>query len=266
MRSFNRNLEKIEMQLRILFEDRLENFLTGDKKYPSFINLLIEEMQHNIRYDAQNRPFAPDRYVIHVPQNDMLKWQIHQDILDEIAATLYLSGKAEGYLFSRQPTIDLQADADTENVGVYISIHATTEPYELPETDAMAQANGKLDNSLIPEDAFLIVGGRENFSLKKNMIDIGRHSSNDLVLDDPHISRHHAQLRTIKQHFVIFDVGSTGGIFINGKQISQATLQTGDVIRLGMTNLIYVQTSTITNPTTTLPADQDDYPDGVILE
>jgi hypothetical protein len=266
MRSFNKNLDRIEDQLRILFEDRLATILTGDRNHPSFIDTLIEEMQLNIRYDAQNRPIAPDRFIIHVPQNDMIKWQIHQDILDEIASTLFLSGKAEGYHFHQQPRIDLQSDPIAQSKTFFISVHSSTEPYELPDTSGLVQSQGSDSSASIPEDAFLIIGGKENFPLTKNVIDIGRHSSNDIVLEDPRISRHHAQLRTIKKHFVIFDVGSTGGIYINGKQISQATLQTGDVIRLGMTNLIYVQTSAMTNPTTTLPIDQDDISDGEFFE
>jgi hypothetical protein len=258
MRSFNKNLDRIETQLRNLFEDRLTALFTGDSMKASFIDALLKEMRLHIHIDSQNHPIAPDRYIIHVPQNELVKWQLHQDILNEIAKTLYLSGHAEGYLFNRDPTIDLQTDPETKNETFFISVQSATEPYELPDTSAMTQSQ-KLDNlSAIPEDAFLIIGGRDNFPLNKNIVDIGRHSNNDLALDDPRISRHHAQLRVINNNFVIFDVGSTGGIFINGRQISQATLRTGDVIRLGMTNLIFVQNSAITNPTTALPVDEDE--------
>ena len=43
--------------------------------------------------------------------------------------------------------------------------------------------------------------------LIKPVVNIGRHSESDLVIEDLHVSRHHAQLRAISQHYVIFDTG-----------------------------------------------------------
>jgi pSer/pThr/pTyr-binding forkhead associated (FHA) protein len=76
-------------------------------------------------------------------------------------------------------------------------------------------------------------------------------------MEDQYISRHHVQLRAINQRYVIFDVGSTGGILLNGKPITQATLHPGDVIRIGMTHLIYVQDTTGDLPTSALSLDTE---------
>jgi len=77
---------------------------------------------------------------------------------------------------------------------------------------------------------------------------------------DPHISRHHAQLRVINQQYVLFDVGSTGGVFLNDRKVSQSRLYSGDVIRLGTSNLIYVQETLAEDPTTALPIDDESAP------
>jgi pSer/pThr/pTyr-binding forkhead associated (FHA) protein len=61
------------------------------------------------------------------------------------------------------------------------------------------------------------------------------------VIDDPRVSRAHAQLRTVKGRFVLFDLESTGGTFVNGKRASQTVLYPGDVISLAGATLIFGQ-------------------------
>ncbi len=73
------------------------------------------------------------------------------------------------------------------------------------------------------------------------MVNIGRRLDNDLLVDDPRVSRHHAQLRAIKNRYVLFDLNSSGGTFINGQRTSQTVLYPGDVISLAGVSLIFGQ-------------------------
>jgi pSer/pThr/pTyr-binding forkhead associated (FHA) protein len=93
----------------------------------------------------------------------------------------------------------------------------------------------------VPESAFLIVDGVKEFRLRRQVINIGRRLDNDLVVDDPRVSRHHVQLRSIKGRFVLFDLNSSGGTFINGQRASQSILYPGDVISLAGVSLIFGQ-------------------------
>jgi hypothetical protein len=185
----------------------------------------------------------------------MIEWQMHQDILDEIASSVHTMGLAVDLVFMKSPTIELVPRSDIKVSSFVISAHFSPRVPDLPDTAAMTQQDEAGNEPVVPENAMLIVAGKTNFFLEKPVIDIGRHSSNDLVLADPHVSRHHAQLRAIKNHYVIFDVGSTGGLFLNGRQISQATLHAGDVIRIGTHNLIYNQEPTSAFSTSVLPVE-----------
>ena len=71
------------------------------------------------------------------------------------------------------------------------------------------------------------------------VINLGRRHDNQIVIDDPRVSRSHAQLRAIRGHYLLFDLNSTGGTFINGIQITQLALKPGDVISLAGVQLIY---------------------------
>lgn len=63
---------------------------------------------------------------------------------------------------------------------------------------------------------------------------LGRRDNSDLVLPDPHVSRAHAVVRRQSGVIWLEDLGSTGGTFVNGEQItgSQA-LKHSDIVRFG---------------------------------
>jgi pSer/pThr/pTyr-binding forkhead associated (FHA) protein len=98
-----------------------------------------------------------------------------------------------------------------------------------------------VDPVRIPEDAFVIVDGVKVIPLTQPLVRIGRRLENNLVLDDPRVSRTHAELRAINGRYVLFDLNSTGGTFVNGLKITQSVVYPGDVISLAGVNLVYGQ-------------------------
>jgi len=77
--------------------------------------------------------------------------------------------------------------------------------------------------------------------LAEGVITLGRESSNDVVLTDPEASRNHAQISFQAGRYVVEDLGSTNGTFVNGRQIKTATtLNNGDVVEVGeMARILY---------------------------
>jgi len=92
-----------------------------------------------------------------------------------------------------------------------------------------------------PSKAFLIQQGTKVIPLDKSVINIGRRLDNQIVIDDPRVSRNHAQIRVIKDRFVIFDLNSTGGIYVNNQRTNQTVLYPGDVISLAGVTLVFGQ-------------------------
>jgi predicted component of type VI protein secretion system len=89
-------------------------------------------------------------------------------------------------------------------------------------------------------------GPRPNlvFELDKPSYVIGREAGNDLVIEDPQVSRRHAQLTQQGNSYLIEDIGSTNGTFVNGKRVTAPTLLTnGDMVGLADTVIIAVQMS-----------------------
>lgn len=256
----NTIFDRLEAQLRKLFEKNLPTIFTGHQPHLTLVDELMQVMQANTLDDDSGKLFAPDLYLLNVSTEDMVEWQMHQDILNEVADSLHKTGSSVGLVFHKPPKIELVTRSKIGIGSFSITAHFSPKDPLLSDTAVMIQDNEEGHDPIMPENAMLIIAGKTNFPLEKSVIDIGRHSSNDLVLADPHVSRHHAQLRVIKNHYVIFDVGSTGGILINGRRVHQATLNPGDVIRIGMVNLIYNQEPTSAFHTSVLPVEnfQDD--------
>src|SRR5438045_3915676 len=73
---------------------------------------------------------------------------------------------------------------------------------------------------------------RETFD--KNEINVGRVQGNDLMLPKGNVSKHHARLLYRDGRFIVTDLKSTNGTYVNGRKIAQATIvREGDKIYIG---------------------------------
>ncbi|GEM_PF-2449129 len=68
---------------------------------------------------------------------------------------------------------------------------------------------------------------------------IGRAATNDLILQDPAISRQHAVLRFLNHAWVVQDQNSTAGVYVNGNRVREKHLNNGDQIKIGSAVFIF---------------------------
>ncbi|PJF45093.1 MAG: hypothetical protein CUN55_00715 [Phototrophicales bacterium] len=85
------------------------------------------------------------------------------------------------------------------------------------------------------------------FELNRDVVTIGRESGTDIVVPDVEVSRHHCRLRRSAGGYVIEDLGSTNGTFVNRQRVTGSRpLSVGDVIGLGETvELVYESLSMV---------------------
>lgn len=62
---------------------------------------------------------------------------------------------------------------------------------------------------------------------------VGRDPGNDIILRDPKVSRHHAEIVFERGFFVLHDLASANGTYVNGKRIRVAPLTHGAKLRMG---------------------------------
>ncbi len=80
-----------------------------------------------------------------------------------------------------------------------------------------------------------------SFDLDAKRITLGRDASNDIVLADSAVSRVHAEIAPARDGYVIRDLESTNGLFVNSEKTRQGNLRHGDRIRLGNLSLVFLE-------------------------
>lgn len=98
--------------------------------------------------------------------------------------------------------------------------------------------------SLPAGSALLVVKRGPNagsrFLLDQAMTSAGRHPDSDIFLDDVTVSRRHAEFRKEGAEFVVVDVGSLNGTYVNREPVDSAVLANGDEVQIGKFRLIFL--------------------------
>ena len=99
-------------------------------------------------------------------------------------------------------------------------------------------------DSLPPGSALLVVKRGPNagsrFLLDRATTSAGRHPESDIFLDDVTVSRRHAEFRRDIGEFVVVDVGSLNGTYVNREPVDTAVLANGDEVQIGKFRLVFL--------------------------
>lgn len=117
-----------------------------------------------------------------------------------------------------------------------------TSPTLMTRLDASEEALEK--TITLTEKPMLVVHGGplsgHFFVLKRETTTaVGRARANDVVLDDVAVSSQHCRIRHEEGDFVLHDLQSTNGTYVNEQKVSRHRLAAGDVIRVGETQLLF---------------------------
>ena len=234
-------LDQLEAKIQKLVEDQLAGILPGLKLEDRIIQRLATAVKENIVQQRDDRAIAPNEFTLIVATETSPMWK-EQSTIDALKNIITTASRDVGLKFVTQPTINVTTDdtfsADEIKVIASHKLEPVGDTQGIQSTTGSPES-GEADN--IPENAFLIVEGVKVHPLNESVVNIGRRLENQLVIDDPRVSRNHAQLRAIKGRFVLFDLNSTGGTFVNGQRTSQTVLYPGDVISLAGVALIFGQ-------------------------
>jgi len=79
------------------------------------------------------------------------------------------------------------------------------------------------------------------FPIIDGLTELGRHPASAISLDDITVSRRHAEIERTPEGYVVRDVGSLNGTYVNQERIEQAVLHHGDELQIGKFRLVFFE-------------------------
>lgn len=256
MNRFQAVLMQLESRLETFFEGGAGRLFPGGE-CEGVAQRLASLMQAEMITQPDGSLLAPNLFTIIVHPDLACVLPEKASLLSGLAAIIQQTGEEASIHFNAPPAIRITTD--TELPVHEIQVTAEFSQFRPGATSMlMLMQNsitpGDVQNSAIDKtakpskmgklsQAFLIVGGNRTVLLSGQGLTIGRRSDMSLVIDDPHVSRVHAQIRLVQGRYVIFDLDSRGGTFVNGQRVAQSFLHPGDVISLAGVELVFGQES-----------------------
>lgn len=237
------HIRRLESQLEQLIEGTLTG-LFGKHIHAGDIALqLARAMENNLRSaeDDDSRQIAPNDYAIHTsPDVQTHLLEKHPELAQTLSNHLIELATRAGYRIEGVPQISILADVNLETGSMVI----TAGHNERRASSTAAMKRVVLPPSQKPHHPQLIIDHDRTLELTRELINIGRNPENHIVINDPFVSRQHIQLRLRFGKYILFDVNSQGGTYVNGIQVREHHLTTGDVIRIGNTQILYLEDET----------------------
>ncbi len=228
--------DSFESALRALLLEAFEPLALAEGQIGVAAHQLRTEIETSVRADGDGKTYAPDQYTLTLhPGQVAVAARSTQQIQDTLAAGVARTIRSASLLLVREPHFTLATDPTLAVGEVRVIAWHSQDPVQA----ASELANAESPTEKPPPGAFFMVGGKRSFSLNRPVINIGRRLDNHLVLDDPHVSRQHAQLRARRGKYILRDLNSTAGTTINGRFIKQEELHPGDVVGVASIELIY---------------------------
>ncbi len=233
-------LEYLEQRIQNLVEKSIT--LVPGQSTRQLTIAIIHDLRDTVVSAAMHEVEIPNIYTIRVNSADYSRLTQDTEWLDSLKSIL-LDSFAEANLklhgaLSIEITPDDSISLQKFEVN-YFSVHTTIEQTAALNPSALNTYSKK--HSLGAK--YYLLQDQNVFPLNRGIFQIGRRRDNHLVLEHPSVSRNHTQIRLIDGNYVIFDLNSTSGTFVNGVKIKQTILHPGDVITLAGYSIIFIQES-----------------------
>ncbi len=217
------------------FEQRVDRAVNGAfaKAFKSELQpveiaaALQNEMDSRAAVVSRARTVVPNVYTVLVSQEDYDRLSVYDETLvGEFAVMIRDYAQQQQYSFLGSVSIAMQPADDRPQGTVAIVSEARVDHDVAPAAGPPAGSAPRLE------------GKQGTFHLTRAVTRIGRGADADIRIDDPGVSRHHAEI-TIGSDVILRDLGSTNGTYVNGMLVAEQPLRDGAVITIGSTNLTF---------------------------
>jgi len=249
-------LRNLEAKLGGLVEGAFGRAFRTSVQPVELAHKLAKEMEDN-QMASVSRIYVPNHYRVFLSPKDREQFASYEPALrKELSDYLLEHARQESFALSTRPQVEFHTDErlDLGEFGIQAQLLAPPEEEREAEgPGAPAPSAGDFGHTMVyspskdarrvepaqdRRQALLVGGGRRNV-LSGSRVVLGRSREADIVLQDPNVSRRHAELRRENGGWQIVDLGSTNGIKVNGRRVDNQPLSAGDQITIGVTDLTF---------------------------
>jgi hypothetical protein len=250
-------LRNLEAKLGGLVEGAFGRAFKTNVQPVELAHKLAREMEEN-QMVSVSRVYVPNHYRVFLSEEDREQFASYEPALrKELSDYLLEHARQEGLALTSRPQVELMTDERLHlgEFGIQAQLLSPPEELEAAEQQAAPSA-GDFGHTMVyspdraarvldapagqePDRRALLVGeGRRNV-LSGSRVTVGRSRDCDLVVEDPNVSRRHAELTREDGTWQIADLGSTNGVKVNGRRVDRVPLRQGDRVTLGVTEFTF---------------------------
>jgi hypothetical protein len=245
-------LRTLESKLAGLVEGTFSRAFKSEVRPVEIARKLTREMDQH-RVQSLSRTYAPNEYTVWLSPGDRKQFEGYEDELKrELAGYLLEHARRERISLVTRPAIEFRTDERLRlgEFGIQARLVRPPEHVEEPPSQGhqgrtmVYTVSERLAEPLREPDhrrgtARLRVDGRTALLGSAGAV-IGRSRDADVLIDDPNVSRRHAEVRPSGGSWIVRDLGSTNGVKVNGRRIQgPQSLKRGDVIELGTARVTF---------------------------
>jgi hypothetical protein len=206
----------------------------GDVQPVEIAARLQRELDAEAKLVSRDKRLVPNEFTVQLSQHDHDKLAPYASTLKaELATELQDHAREMGYMFNGPVKIAFELDSSLPTGRFTIASEAVA---------GITPRTGRASETAINRAPLVLEVNGTRHPLQPPGLVIGRGSEADLRINDPGISRRHAQIRVDaagpQVQIDIVDLGSTNGIVVNGQKVQQAALQEGTRIEIGSTRML----------------------------
>src|SRR4051794_27245437 len=225
------------------FENRLEQVVSGAfaKAFRSAVQpvevaaALQREIDNSAQILSRNRRLVPNQFHVELSPQDYDRLAPYSSALDdELTDMLREHAKEQSYVFTGPISIGFQRREDLSTGRFRVRSAALAK--------ATPVSDGSITDTAVRRAQVILEVNGMKHPLDPPGIIVGRGTDADLRINDPGVSRRHAEIRVHANdrtgtQVSVVDLGSTNGMLVNGSKAQQATLDDGATIKIGNTTM-----------------------------
>lgn len=241
-------LRNLEAKLEGLVEGAFSRAFKSEVQPVELAHKLAKEMDEH-KTVSVSRTYVPNHYVVFLSPDDREQFASYEDALrKELSDYLLEHARDEGLALVSRPQVELQTDErlGLGEFGIQAQLVRTESGVEEPSAGEFGNTmvyspdrDARPLEAPVPSGRAVLVGAHKRVILKGDSCVVGRSRDCDFRVEDPNVSRRHAELRRTDRGWTVSDLGSTNGISVNGRRVESAPIGPGDELVLGVTRLTF---------------------------